>query len=190
MLNTLAQSLRARLFTAAAVGLSIAVVIGGVAVAITSGDFTYSPARAGYFTINALAMSPDGSGGATGYSIEFASQSLRRNNGLSGCFVTGVNLPNGARISNLAWWYSSGPGGEPSFILFRHALGNGAVTNIAARFVGSDTGARTLDYSAIPQSANTIVDNAKASYSVGLCLGPNDRFSGARIGYGFNSAGD
>jgi hypothetical protein len=56
MPRTLSQKLRVRFSTPAAAGIAIALAIGGIAGAITSTDFTYSPGRAGYLSIHPMDM--------------------------------------------------------------------------------------------------------------------------------------
>ena len=110
--------------------------------------------------------------------------------GTSGCFVTGVNLPQGATMTGLTTFWSS-IGDNASFFIYKHALSNGAVSVVSGGGVVDDTGARK-SFKAIIQPSHVLVNNNQYSYSFVACLytSQDNKFYGGKITYTYNNAGD
>src|SRR5689334_18036604 len=87
----------------------------GTAQAITDSFFLYSSPRTGYFTISPAALSPDADG--ADYIIGFSGGAKLQMNS-NRCFVTGVNLPQGAKITQMRVFYTTG-GTNPHVRLYR-----------------------------------------------------------------------
>lgn len=165
-------------------GAALASLIGGTAVAITSPDFTYSAAKQGYFTIDPMAMSPANAASVEGFSI-FSANRLAG----SGCYVTGINLPQGAIVASVTTWYSSNVSSNPSIAVYRHNLPTGAATPLVADTIADNSNTRKPITHTVPVSLRT-VENLYFAYGYSICLGENTFFYGARINYLYNSAGD
>ena len=163
--------------------------ICGTANAVTDTNFKYTAPRTGYFTIDSLAMSPAGAG--SDYTIDFSGGVGLSVNG-GPCFTAGVNLPNGATITNVAAYYRSGMGSDLIVKLFSHKLADGVSNEIAAKILTDNSGIRKVtNLTLVPTPAALIVNNAQFSYGLGICLTTTDnKFYAARITYTYNNAGD
>jgi len=150
--------------------------------AITDTKFTYSTEQTGFLTISPMDMAPDGDSSAS--KPWFSSWGGMTLTG-DGCFQTGVNLPQGAKITEVRVWYS-----KKIFFEFRAAkLVDGSSTVIVGKDVQGD-GSTTRRSFGLPPTAETIVDNRGRMYGLGVCLAPGETFNGARIVYKFTNAGD
>ncbi len=81
--------------------LLAAVSLSGVAQAVTDTIFRYSTAKIGYFGIDAMALAPQNSHAASQLSSNWdavAGASVSAD----GCYNSGVHLPQGATITQLA----------------------------------------------------------------------------------------
>ena len=109
----------------------------------------------------------------------------------NGCFNTGVNLPQGATITALTAFWTSGIGaGHPAFQLFRHSPGGGPAMLVAGLTVIDDTAVQK-PFKATMNAAAAVVNNNQHVYGLQICLpGTNDLFHGARIAYTYTHAGD
>lgn len=165
---------------AAAVGLS------GTALAITSTSFVYSAAKTGYFSIDAMSMSPDSADSASDFLIEWTGSLTT---GSTGCYNTGVHLPNGATARSVTMWYSSSAGSDPTVLLLRRRFSDGHSDNLVDGTGVSDTHVRKAVKINIADAMSK-VNNLGYSYGFGVCLKNGDAFLGARIEYTFNNAGD
>jgi hypothetical protein len=179
-------------------GASVASMIGGTAVAVTSTSFTYSTARKGYYTIPASAMVPNNYRSAEVYFNEPLFLGSPNASGIltySGtsetfCFQTGVNLPQSATIVNVATFYKSNAQSDVVVKFIRHTLAN----NSTGAFLIDDqiednSGTRRAITHVIPAALRT-VNNALYSYTYLSCLGDGSNFESARIYYTYSSAGD
>jgi len=106
------------------------------------------------------------------------------------CFSTGVNLPQGSRITQFAVWYSSEANDNPTVHLQRTNLANGTSTALlASQSIVGDSGFHEL--AVIPiAGGSSLVSNIGFAYGLGFCPGTNGSFRGARIAYTYTSAGD
>jgi hypothetical protein len=121
-------------------GTLVAATTIGAAQAITDSNFIYSSPKTGFYSIDSAALTPENelivyNSGLHGISPATAA---------SGCFVTGVNLPNRATITDLDVWFRSGAsaGGQPIFSLRRKKFSDGAIAVSAFRTVADDSGTR------------------------------------------------
>jgi hypothetical protein len=176
-----------RLAVAAAGGLLVALSLSGVAQAVTDTIFQYTAAKTGYFAIHPMAMVPDGADSASTYHVGWNGAGLHTTGG--GCFSTSVNLPNGATMTALDIWYSSGTGGNPQMVILRYKVADGTSDFVADRFFKDDSATRKGGTAPI-NVAFAVADNAHYTYGFGTCLTANDSFYGARITYTYTNAGD
>jgi hypothetical protein len=184
-------------FTArnAAVAISgtflVGLALSGTAKAITDSVFKYSTAKTGYYSLDPNAFAPQSS--TTTFFIGDVPDSLYDTSGASRCFATGVNLPDGAKITALSAWYSSDTQGNVSAWLGRNKLGNGSFEYVAQLTSTNTSKTRRKMNAAIPGSAIATVDNANYSYHTGVCFGSSgadSRFYGGRIAFSYTNAGD
>ena len=88
-----------------AIGVVITLVLSGTAMA-TDTSFTYSTVQTGYLMVGPGDLVPDRSDSANDYHLFFS-----QGGSTSGaCFLGGVHLPQGARITSVRTSYSSGTG--------------------------------------------------------------------------------
>jgi hypothetical protein len=175
--------------TVAAGSLLAILAICGTAKAVTDTIFKYSAPKTGYFTIDHMAMAPDGDG--ADYTISWG-DGLFLNTMGSRCFNTGVNLPNGAKITAAAVYYASGMGAPIQVNFDSHKFVTGAVITIGSKNLTDNSSTRkvaNLSLSSTP--ADLVINNAQSSYGFGVCLSTTDNvFFGARITYTYDNAGD
>ena len=172
--------------------IAVAVVVATIAVigaaqAITDNAFNYSSPKVGFFSINPVAVTSDSS--FMDYSRD--ATRLSREGGTAVCFGSGVNLPQGAKMTNLVVWYqSSDVGLDPEFFLQRQRHSDGTLQNIAHIVGHDDTGLRKTA-SVVVASTLATVDNVNFSYAFRVCPSAiQNTFNSARIRYTYTSAGD
>jgi hypothetical protein len=163
-----------------------ALILGGAAHAVTDTLFKYSTPKTGYFSIHPMALSP--ANHTATYSIGFTDGVL---NG-TGCFSTGVNLPNGATITALTVWFLSNASDDPIFYFVRHELATGSeVAFVTSAVVHDDSANRKAHTFTIPNTTNARVSNGKYDYGFAYCgTTSQDEFLGARVTYTYTTAGD
>jgi hypothetical protein len=156
----------------------------GTAAAITSEDFMYSAAKTGVLSISPMELSPD--------DADFAGDYLRSPEALigSGCFSTGLHLPQRAELSTLTVYYFRSIA-IPVVRMHRKRL---AVADPAEAFVDrgltGPNNVRNQEVIALPPALR-VVRNQVFAYSLTFCLADGtDSFLGAQIEYTFTSAGD
>jgi hypothetical protein len=170
-----------RIALAAAAGTAALI---GTAQAITDTAFNYSTAKVGYHGINPDALRPEFSG------TEYASRAEQLSYSSGGsCFSTGLNLPHGAKMQTLVFWYSSGNGKVPTVQIARQQSSTGQMSG--ALVVGNDnSGTRKQASGTVPPSV-AVIDNALYTYALVWCAASTDNiFYGARIRYTYTNAGD
>ena len=176
---------------AAAAGVSIvglAGLLGGAAQAITENVFRYSSPKTGWYGMNPMAFSSDGTPGATEYFIQWP-DFLRNIGSGTHCFNTGVNLPHGARMTRFSAWYSTDAANSVRVSLFRAGFADDALSGLLSQLNSTDTSATRVGMSLAPGIPE--VQNSQFNYSVGVCMDrSSDRFYGARITYTYTTAGD
>jgi hypothetical protein len=171
-------------------GSLVAIVsIAVVAQAATDTIYKYTTPKIGSFSMSPVQLSPNADN--IDYSSDlFAGGRITVWSG-SGCFSTGVNLPQGATMTGLTTSWSSvvGAGGAPSYILVRSTLNNGMKTLVAKGDVPDDTSSRKL-FKANVLAGTELVNNHQHFYTLEICMGTNDVFYGGRIAYTYTHAGD
>lgn len=171
-------------------GAATASVLGGAAVATTSRVFKYSAPQQGFFAINPAAMAPSDSAFADNYFVAFGYLSKHTRDSQPSCFVTGVNLPQGAKLRSVWSFAESGPEDDLQVILFRQSQKNEKPPKeIINKHYVENTGDYTVFKTDVP-AALRVVDNSEFTYGFQVCLGFTTSFHGARINYTYTSAGD
>jgi hypothetical protein len=174
--------------TVAAGSLLALALIGGTAQAITDTIFKYSAPKTGYFTIDSMAMGPDGDVAANDFNISWGVGLTTSSNS---CFNTGVNLPTGATITAFVVFYKSAAASDLDVSVFRKKLSDGTLNTIAGQAIADDSDTR-VSASVLLSSTpvNLVIDNVHYSYGFGVCLGAGDVFHAARVRYTYTNAGD
>lgn len=157
------------------------------AMAITDSEFLYNKDKTRFFTVHPMAMQVDGNASATNYFVSWSGASLTGD----GCFMTSVNLPNGARVVSIRTW-SVGQ----LFVNFTlETLGSGATTSLFSGTVGDTSGNRVTTLNTIPTTAPAIASTT--ALGLGVCVDPfnsgdpyTESFNGARIEYTVIRAGE
>jgi hypothetical protein len=174
----------ARHLTIALAGILIGFTLSGAAYAISAAGFRYSAPQTGYLMIPSGAFSPFNQGAI--YSRNGAVLSTSN----SACFEAPVNLPQGAKVTQLAAWYSldGGPAGDLNF--FRLSLAAQSSEIVAALTI-DDTGAvfKSTASNAVDTSLQT-VNNRPFTYFLSHCMAAAEFLLGVRITYTYTSAGD
>ena len=172
--------------------IAVAAVVGtvaliGAAQAITENAFNYSSPKVGFFSINPAAVTSDSS--FMDYLRD--ATSLSREGGTVACFGSGVNLPQGAKMTNLVVWYQSDEVGlDPEFLIQRQRHSDGTLETVAQVVGHDDTQARKAATVAVASAVAT-VDNATYSYAFRVCPSAiQNAFHSARIRYTYSNAGD
>ena len=177
-----------RLALLAGGGLLAALSLSGVAQAVTDTIFQYTAPKTGYSSISVMAMAPGSTSSGDAYSSIWSSPGHLT--AASGCFMTGVNLPNSARMTQLTVWTTSGAGSDPILFLVRHALTDGTAHFFVQQPFPDNSGTRKRNNVAIPNTPTAVVNNASYTYGFGICLNDGDSFHGARVAYTYTHAGD
>lgn len=172
-----------RISAGLAAGAIVGLFLSGVAYAVTSANFTYSAPQQGWITIHPMALAADAD--VRTYLIGYEPGTL---NG-SGCFQTGLNPPQGAKITSVDVWYSSQSEGDLQFRIYRHNLNTGAGGLVLVKNSTDTTGGRVQE--SYPFSAAVGTVREIFMYGFAVCAGTNvPAFYGARIHYTYTSAGD
>lgn len=152
-------------------------VRGSVAIFVIVAAAIAGPAKAAStrsILIGAAAMSS--ADGGSGWRIEPQGSQLLTLDGGGGCFVTQMNLPNGARLLRVTVRYRS-----PNFFSYV-SLGRQEVLTSTThpRLLRSLPRASERTAYSVPFPAG-VVDNSRFTYSFGLCLGPSSTFYSAEV---------
>lgn len=173
-------------------GLAVGMGIGmsGVAIAISSNAFTYSPAKTGSYMIGPADLQPEATDANTvQYSLSPIFFSTGHASGDDNCFMAPVHLPHGAKTTRLITTYESGAEANPFFRLMRVNAVADDWGIMAVRFITDNSATRRNSAVTIPASVAT-VNNGSFIYNYEICLGYKDVFYGARIEYQYFNAGD
>jgi hypothetical protein len=179
---------------AMAVVTASVVVAGGArntAKAVTSPAFDYSTPQTGYYGLDPLAFSPEDGFDDTYFKGDVP-DALYDSSGFGRCFATGLNLPQGAKITALNAWYSSDTNGNIKVFVSRNRLTDGKFDYVATS-QSTDTTMTRQRLDGTVRKAIAIVDNEHFTYSAGLCFGTsgtNSRYYGGRITFIYGNAGD
>ena len=171
-------------------GLMIgALLAGGTAIAVTSTSFIYASVKTGYLAVSPMDFAPDQLRGATSDYVNTWDNAVLSNDDAFRCFNAGVDLPNGARIKSVRFFYTSDASSDFYGTLMRVNPLTGVTGHIGEVNVADDTNTRTSASDAIPATKQT-VNNKVWQYSVGACPFSGTAFHGARITYTYKNAGD
>jgi hypothetical protein len=183
MARTILKSKQRVYLALGAVGL-LALIVVGTAYAITSSSFKYSSTKTGYLSVSHMDFIPDGPN--TTY---FNSWTGGLTDSGGGCFNAGINLPSGAKVKSVTWFYESGAGSEFFGRFVRMNMPTAAGLDITAN-------ASPVNNTGLPSSvtrnvaaANQTVNNSRYSYGIGACPGSDGVFNGARVKYTYRTAG-
>jgi hypothetical protein len=184
-------------YTRIAAGLAAGAIVGlflsGAAQAITGAVFQYSTPKTGAYSIHVASLAPQFLQQPFEYSIGYESGELIVNN--IRCFQTGLNLPNGAKLTELRVWYRANTTqaiGPMDFRLFRTPFSTGAGELIAFKKAVIISGQRATEVIKL-SGANAIVRDNQYMYGFGVCMyvtNPDAAFAGARLTYTYTNAGD
>jgi hypothetical protein len=171
----------------AAAGILVAVSLTGAAFAVTDTVFRYKTEHSGFLSLAPMAFAAADSDSATQLTATFPTEVSG-----SACMMTGVNLPQSAKITALAAWASTGngvTGAAFTITLFRNNPSTSASDVIADASMQADSGRKALN-ARVTNAGLGQVDNRFYNYSVGICQSSTSDFYGARINYTYVTAGD
>jgi hypothetical protein len=166
-----------------------ALFAGGAAIAVTSTSFKYSTTKTGYLAMSTMDFAPDSLSGATLDYFNGWNSNTLSNDESGRCFNAGVNLPNGAKIKSIRFFYQSDATSDFYGTLIRANPATGASSRIAEVVPANDADVRTSVSDNIP-STKQLVKNKTFQYAVGACPFDGTTFLGARITYTYTNAGD
>jgi hypothetical protein len=175
-----------RVALAAACGLFAALPLSGAAQAITDTVFRYTNPKTGHFSIGVMAMAP--ASDTASYTVNWNGGSLFSAG--DDCFNTGVNLPHAATMKRLIVRYTSGPNTDLIVFLRRYTLADGATHAFVAGNITDNSLTRKQKNIVLPNNSLLRVNNAQYAYGLGVCVGSDTGFHGARITYTYTHAGD
>ena len=168
-----------------AVGVVVTLVLSGTAMAVTDTSFTYSTVQTGYLHIGPGDLVPNDDSIVGDFFLDatFASSDS------VGCFVAGIHLPQGSRITSVRSSYLSGTGHNPYFEFRRANPVTVTDDYLFQRSISDDSGTVTYVNDVVPPTL-ALVNNALYTYTYHLCVGTADAFLAARIAYQYRTAGD
>jgi hypothetical protein len=179
------RSLTARNVAAAFSALVLmGLALTGAAYAITSAAFRYPRPKTGYLMIPAPAFV------VGSRSIDYGRNAVMIDVIGSGCFVAPVNLPQGAKMTQLAMWYTKNDAAPANLYFFRASPAQGTSKEIAHLDTANTGGAVKLAAKLIRAPSLQTVNNVHFTYSLAVCLSDAEVFRTARIRYTYTSAGD
>jgi len=187
------RSVSARRLTATVASATalFALCCGGIAYAIISPTFQYTSPQTTYLSLNPMAFSPKGKSDAAHFQISPPFWIEKDVGALSVCMEAGVNLPDGARITSLTAWGSTGTDQAIQVRLQRANLATGAANGVVG-LVSHNTSQSRFSMSSSASGAAAVVNNQHFSYGLEACLVDstvNSLFYGARITYTYTTAG-
>jgi hypothetical protein len=159
-------------------GFAGALFIAGAAHAITDTVFRYSTPQTGYVTYQGETFVPRESSTNKSSSLSGGLTTT-----FSDFFVTPVNLPQGAKVTQLRAYYKT----ATCIYLLRSKLGDGTGDIPVSKCFNDASG------DLVPGAVNTapiVIDNARYSYAMQVFAAQNGAFFNGRIAYTYNSAGD
>jgi hypothetical protein len=162
----------------------IGVALSGAANAINSAVFRYSAEQTGYLVIPAAAFVPNVPSTVYNNGGDFLEST-----GLTE-FYAPVHLPHGAKITQLAIWYSRDGVGPTGFAFRRRSLPDNSASNVALLSTPSTGGQYTATALSITDPSVQIVNNARYAYFLEIGMSDQEIFYSARIRYTYRTAGD
>ena len=168
------------------IGVVITLVLSGTAMAVTDTSFTYSTVQTGYLMIGPGDLVPTNGLYAEDFQVYHGSASSY----VGGCFIAGVHVPQGARITSVRTSYISGGSADLYHGLIRVNPVTGAeIAVIPLHFVTDDTLQRTFVNDLVPANLG-FVNNGLFTYTYQVCVEGATAFYGSRITYQYTTAGD
>lgn len=169
----------------AAGAFTAALFIGGAAQAITDTVFKYSTPQTGFLQI------PNGSFVAETSTSAYSNNTDAISIGIdtvTTCFQAPVNLPAGAKMTELDIAYQKANGTSDFTVLMVRRKMSDATSTIMFSQHLANTGYKVAH---IPITTLQLVDNQQYSYAVELCMNSTSSFfRGARIVYTYTNAGN
>jgi hypothetical protein len=165
-------------------GILIGFTVSGVAYAISAAGFRYSAPKTGYLMLPAAAFVPFSDGtiySNIGDELDTTGEQ---------CFSAAVNLPNGAKMAQLAMWYSKSDAAPENLWLFRVSPSDSSTWTLATLTAVNTSGATKSAAANITDASLQTVNNARYAYFIGQCISDQEVFASARIKYTYTSAGD
>lgn len=170
-------------------GILIGLLLIGSAVAVTSSSFKYSQTQTGYLRLSPMDFAPDSLLGATSDYFNSWSGGRLSNDDTSRCFNTGVNLPQGAKLKKVTYYYQS----DATSDFFGEVVRSDPVADTTQVFAVvspiDDTDVAASVTANVPTNRKT-VNNQRYAYAVGVCPNLGTDFRGVRIQYTYTTAGD
>lgn len=169
-------------------GFAAVLFIGGTAHAITDKIFAYSAPKTGYYGLDPARFVPNTDADQYSINAGVSGSYLYATNGTP-CLSTGVNLPQGAKVTAIAAWYSAANNAAVGVGLFRNSLTG---TGDYAALLSSSNASQNRKVMS-KSISNLTIDNKTHTYSVFVCFntaGAANVFYGARLTYTYDSAGD
>jgi hypothetical protein len=173
---------RRRLATVVGITAAVGLTAAGAAYALTAASFKYSSPKTGYVRISAMAFAPNGQGG-----MYFNGWDSGLSGTGAGCFNAGVDLPAGARVKAITFYFKSGPASQFAGDFWRRQLSTGGSLLLVTANPSNDTNAPSSVTKNIGSTKQAVT--ADRAYGVGVCTGDDGTFYGARIKYTYTSAG-
>jgi hypothetical protein len=167
----------------AAGGFVAALFLAGAAHAITDTVFKYSTPQTGYVSLGPFAFGP----ATNNVSYSITPNYISSSEVGDVCFLSGVNLPNGATITQVRAWFASNSG-NAQVTFWRQPVGS-FVEQVIVEKHDTDTSG-SLQPIAVNVTQFATVDNAHFFYEIMGCFDSNDTFHGVRITYTYTNAGD
>jgi hypothetical protein len=162
----------------------IGLAVSGAAYAVNSAVFRYSAEQTGYLVIPAAAFVPNNPSMVYNNSGAFLDST-----GIAEFFAS-VHLPHGAKITQVAIWYSRDGVGPTGFVFRRVLLTDRSTSNVALLSTPGTGGQYTMTALNITDPSVQIVNNARYAYFLELSISDQEVFYSARIKYTYKTAGD
>jgi hypothetical protein len=179
------SSAAARAVVHTLLGVAVAVVMTGTAVAVTDTHFSYSTKQTGYVSVSPMDLAPVNSAAAqSGYdaSAALSSPSFR-------CYQTGIHLPDDSRLTRMETSYQRGTSSDVVAFLLRTDLATSSIVQLASHSPADDSDVTASIATSVP-SVLRVVDNEASAFGYRVCVGLSTVFHGARLTYTYTSAGD
>ena len=119
-----------------------------------------------YVTVPAAAFKPS----LSGYSFSNYGNTLTPGDAFSSGYVAGVNLPNGANISNLTFYWTDGATDDGSVSLYRTDLDGSEILLASAATHGGGPGTTVTGSSGPSSISYPLIDNSLHSYYIWASL--------------------
>jgi hypothetical protein len=174
----------ARHVAIALAGIVAGVMLTGAAHAIVETSFTYSTPQTGYLMVSAPAFTPQTD--TVAYSNGNALHGITNS-----CFYAPVQLPQGAKMTQLAMWYLKNDTTATEIQLQRYSPATPADLTVVATLPFTNSNGVIKKSSAnITDTSVQGVNNLKFIYRIIACMSGHESLVTARITYTYTSAGD